>query len=84
MKSNVKLKRLLLDQKDLVLANQMTKNSVGYTGSTKRLALMFVDIVTFTTLSEQLPSYNVIYILNRYFDDMGTIVKKMEGILIIL
>ena len=84
VKGNVKLKRLLLDQKDLVLANQMTKNSVGSIGSTKRLALMFVDIVAFTPLSEQLPSYDVMYILNRYFDDMGTIVKKMEGILIIL
>ncbi len=40
---------------------------------------MFVDIVGFTTLSEQLPSYDVMYILNRYFDDMGTIVKKNGG-----
>ncbi len=79
VKGNVKLKRLLLDQKDLVLANQMTKNSVGSIGSTKRLALMFVDIVAFTPLSEQLPSYDVMYILNRYFDDMGTIVKKNGG-----
>ena len=79
IKGNVKLKRLLLDQKDLILANQMTKNSVGSIGSTKNLALMFVDIVSFTPLSEQLPSYDVMYILNRYFDDMGTIVKKNGG-----
>ena len=51
---DVKLKRLLLDQKDLVLANQMTKHAVGSIGSTKSLALMFVDIVAFTPLSEQL------------------------------
>ncbi len=37
VKGNVKLKRLLLDQKDLVLANQMTKNSVGSIGSTNLL-----------------------------------------------
>ena len=79
IKGNVKLKRLLLDQKDLILANQMTKNSVGSIGSTKNLALMFVDIVSFTPLSEQLPSYDVMYILNRYFDDMGTIIKKNGG-----
>ena len=48
IKGNVKLKRVLLDQKDLILANQMTKSSVGSIGSTKRLALMFVDIVAFT------------------------------------
>ena len=79
IKGDVKLKRLLLDQKDMILANQMTKNSVGSIGSTKKLALMFVDIVAFTPLSEQLPSYDVMYILNRYFDDMGTIVKKNGG-----
>ncbi len=79
IRGNVKLKRLLLDQKDLILANQMTKNSVGSIGSTKNLALMFVDIVSFTPLSEQLPSYDVMYILNRYFDDMGTIIKKNGG-----
>ena len=79
IKGNVKLKRLLLDQKDLILANQMTKNSVGSIGSTKNLALMFVDIVSFTPLSEQLPSYDVMYILNRYFDDMGTIIKINGG-----
>tara|TARA_Y100000590_G_scaffold458910_1_gene614648 strand:+ start:429 stop:1727 length:1299 start_codon:yes stop_codon:yes gene_type:complete len=72
-------RRLLFDKRDLKLANQLKEEKSGPVGINRLLAIMFVDIEGFTPLSENLPSYDVMYILNRYFDMAGDEVKKNGG-----
>lgn len=76
---NVIARRLLFDKRDLKLANQLTEEKSGPVGINRLLAILFVDIEGFTPLSENLPSYDVMYILNRYFDMVGDEVKKNGG-----
>lgn len=79
LKGPVKARRLLLNDKDVLSANQLDPRNVGPVGSGRNLALMFVDIKGFTPMSEQLPSYDVMYILNNHFEDMGSIVREHGG-----
>ena len=78
--SNVKLRRLVLDDEDVELTSQLrveaTPTSVG---EEKHVAILFADIRGFTTFAEALPPYDVIYVLNRYFHQMSQVIYRNGG-----
>ena len=76
---NVKVKRLLLDKRDLKSNNQILSNKFTSVGNIKNLTVMFCDIRGFTKFSETLSAYDVIFILNRYFSIMREIIIKNGG-----
>jgi adenylate cyclase len=49
-------------------------------GSNRRLAILFSDIRSFTTISETLPPDELVKSLNRYFDVMVDIIIQRKGI----
>ena len=51
----------------------------GSIGTNKQVAILFADIENFTTLSERLASFDVMYLLNKYFDFAGKIVMRNRG-----
>lgn len=57
-------------------ARTETRNSIG---RDVEMAVMFVDLRGFTRLSETKYPYDVVYILNRYFQDMGTVIEAHGG-----
>ncbi len=48
-------------------------------GSEKTIAVMFADLRGFTTLSEAKLPYDVVFLLNRYFAEMGAAIEKSGG-----
>ncbi len=48
-------------------------------GSEREIAIMFADIRGFTTLSEGRLPYDVVFILNRYFEAMGRAIEAAGG-----
>lgn len=76
----VRLRRPVLDNLDLELASLM-KNKAGmeHVGSEKKIAILFSDICDFTPFVEELPPYDVVHILNRYFHLMGQVVAQHHG-----
>ena len=42
-------------------------------------AILFADIEDFTPLSERLASFDIMYLLNKYFDFAGNIVMRIGG-----
>ncbi|MBB4304452.1 adenylate cyclase [Rhodobium orientis] len=50
-----------------------------YWGVEQTVAVMFIDIRGFTTLSEQRLSYDIVYVLNRYFDVMTRAIDGAGG-----
>lgn len=46
------------------------------------LAILFADIDGFTAFAEQLPPYDVVYILNRYYHHMGRIILRYGGLIV--
>ena len=48
-------------------------------GVEQNIAVMFIDIRSFTTLAEKRLSYDVVYVLNRYFDVMTRAIEGAGG-----
>ena len=76
---DIHFRRLLLDKRDLVLANQLNKEKFGPVGTSRKPAIMFSDIRGFTPFTESVSSYDIMYILNRYFDIMGEVIIRNGG-----
>jgi adenylate cyclase len=53
--------------------------SASMQGQEQQIAVMFVDIRGFTTLSEDKLPYDVVFILNRYFRSMGEAIEAAGG-----
>ncbi len=76
----VTLRRLVLDAEDVELTSQLTPDKTPIAaGEEKKIAILFADIRKFTAFSESLPPYDVIHVLNRYFDQMGKVIKRNGG-----
>jgi adenylate cyclase len=48
-------------------------------GSEREIAILFADLRAFTKLSEQKLPYDVVFLLNRYFAEMGHAVEEAGG-----
>jgi len=77
---DVKLRRLVLDADDASLTDQRgCRLDPRLVGEEKRVAVLFADIRGFTAFAEQLPPYDVIHALNRYFCRMEEIIRSHGG-----
>jgi adenylate cyclase len=77
---NIKLRRLVMDDEDLELSSLFIQGvEPGDTGIEKNVLILFLDIQGFTAFSEALLPYDVIHVLNRFFNQMGEVIKKYEG-----
>ncbi len=64
----------------LMQESQAHRPSVGESGMQELdVAVLFADIRGFTTFAEHQLPFDVLHVLNRYFDRMGTIVEMQGG-----
>jgi adenylate cyclase len=78
----VSCRRLVLDDSDIALTNALLKGPAPEAPGVERsLAVLFADIRGFTSMSEALPPYDVVHILNRYFLQMGRVIGENAGII---
>ncbi|MBE9184799.1 adenylate/guanylate cyclase domain-containing protein [Microcoleus sp. LEGE 07076] len=77
------LRRLAIDSEDLETFNeQMAGNSaINTLSKEKKIAILFSDIRGFTPFAESLLPYDVIYVLNRYFQKMGCVINRNGGMI---
>ena len=76
---DLKLRRLVLDDTDLAITSQLAKPSLGHSGEARTIAVLFCDIREFTTLSQRLSPYDLMFVLNRYFFNMADIIERNGG-----
>ncbi len=76
---NLCVRRLVLDETDLMMCSQLDRAVATRTGEAKNVTVFFSDIVDFTSISERLSPYDVMYLLNRYFVQVGDIVERNGG-----
>ena len=81
LKSRQYLKNIITKLHGQVLSNQFISGALEKKASQVQVAVMFLDIREFTQYSEQHSPELVISELNRFFDHMGHIVKKHDGII---
>ncbi len=72
--------RLVLDRLDVEMASQLGEGHyVGPVGREVDVAVLFLDVAGFTAMSETLPPYDVVHILNRFFNRAGDSVEENGG-----
>lgn len=76
---DVRFRRLVLDEADLEITSQLARKHYGSCGESKNIVVLFCDIRDFTGFSEFLSSYDVMFVLNRYFYQMGEIIERNGG-----
>jgi class 3 adenylate cyclase/nitrite reductase/ring-hydroxylating ferredoxin subunit len=75
----LRVRRLVLDETDLMMTSQLGGSAAMRSGEAKHVAVFFSDIVDFTSISERLSPYDVMYLLNRYFAQVGDIIESNGG-----
>lgn len=76
---DVSLRRLVLDDADIQVAIQEGRTDPGDAGREAEVTVLFCDIRSFTAFSERSLPYDVIHILNRYFETIGSIIDRQGG-----
>ena len=71
----VTVKRLVRDSEDVLQA----RDASPYPGRDMDLAVMFCDIRNFTPFVEENLAYDVVHMLNRYFNTVGKVVHANMG-----
>jgi class 3 adenylate cyclase/nitrite reductase/ring-hydroxylating ferredoxin subunit len=77
--SDLRVRRLVLDETDLMMSSQLGRAMATRTGEAKNVTIFFSDIADFTSLAEHLSPYDVMYLLNRYFVQVGDIIEQNGG-----
>jgi adenylate cyclase len=79
---DVKVRRLVLDAEDVEVTSQLRQRaSPSRIGEEKCIAILFTDIRGFTSFAENLLPYDVVHVLNRYFNLMGHVINRHGGII---
>ena len=79
---NIKIRRGVVDDLDRDIVLKQIGDAPGTRlGQEKDLAILFTDIVNYTQFAEALPAYDVVHVLNRYYQTMNGIIVKNSGII---
>ncbi len=76
---DVRLRRLVLDDDDIQVAIHEGRTDAGDAGREEEVSILFCDIRSFTAFSERALPYDVIHILNRYFETIGGVIDRYGG-----
>jgi adenylate cyclase len=76
----LKIRRLIIDDEDIELNSRVSPaNLSAVVGVEKGVFILFADIQGFTAFAETLMPYDVVHVLNRYFNLMGKAIKHYHG-----
>lgn len=81
LKSRHYLKNILSKLHGQVLSEQFVEGALEKRANLVNVAVMFLDIRDFTKYSESKNPEEVVSSLNRFFDEMGVLVKKHGGVI---
>jgi adenylate cyclase len=76
---DVQLKRLVLDDDDISQAIHEGRAGINVVGREIDATILFADIRSFTAFSEKSLPYDIVHILNRYFDAIGGAIDSYGG-----
>ena len=72
---NITIRRPVVDELDIKIVLKQLGDTAGTKlGHEKNLAILFTDIENYTEFTEALPAYDVVHVLNRYYQTMNEIV----------
>jgi adenylate cyclase len=79
---DITIRRLVVDDMDReIILTQLEDTSGTKLGQEKNLAILFTDIENYTRFAEAFPAYDVVHVLNRYYQTMNDIIIQHKGII---
>ncbi|MBU1697156.1 MAG: adenylate/guanylate cyclase domain-containing protein, partial [Proteobacteria bacterium] len=79
---NITVRRPVVDDLDKeIILKQFGDVSGTKLGQEKDIAILFTDIENYTQFAEALPAYDVVHVLNRYYQKMNEIIIQHKGII---
>jgi len=79
---NITIRRPVVDDLDIKIILKQFGDAPGTKlGQEKDLAILFTDIENYTEFAEALPAYDVVHVLNRYYQMMNGIIVQHKGII---
>jgi len=79
---NITIRRPVIDDLDInIISDQVGDASSTKLGKEKDVAVLFTDIVNYTQFAEVLPAYDVVHVLNRYYNSMNEIIERHKGVI---
>jgi adenylate cyclase len=76
----IRVRRLVRDENDLRLVlSQVRPESLGTVGDERSLAVLFADVREFTRFSHDRLAYDVVHVLNRYYECVGGAIAEQGG-----
>ena len=82
IKGNITIRRPVVDKLDIEIVLKQFGNAPGTKlGVEKDLAILFTDIINYTEFAEAFPAYDVVHVLNRYYQTMNEIITQHKGVI---
>ena len=79
---NISIRRPVVDELDIeIILKQFDGPPGTKLGQEKDLAILFTDIENYTEFAEALPAYDVVHVLNRYYQTMNEIIVQHKGVI---
>ena len=79
---NITIRRPVVDELDIKIVLKQLDDTAGTKlGQEKNLAILFTDIENYTEFAEALPAYDVVHVLNRYYQTMNEIIVQHKGVI---
>jgi len=79
---NISIRRPVVDELDIEIILKQFDGAPGTKlGQEKDLAILFTDIENYTEFAEALPAYDVVHVLNRYYQTMNEIIVQHKGVI---
>jgi adenylate cyclase len=79
---NITIRRPVVDKLDIEIILKQFGNAPGTKlGIEKDLAILFTDIINYTEFAEAFPAYDVVHVLNRYYQTMNEIIVQHKGVI---
>ncbi|MEA3360356.1 MAG: adenylate/guanylate cyclase domain-containing protein [Thermodesulfobacteriota bacterium] len=82
IRGNIAIRRQVVDDLDIkIILKQFGDTSGTKLGQEKDLSILFTDIENYSQFAEALPAYDVVHVLNRYYQTMNDIIVQHKGII---
>jgi adenylate cyclase len=79
---SITIRRPVVDDLDIKIILKQFGDAPGTKlGQEKDLAILFTDIENYTQFAEAFPAYDVVHVLNRYYQTMNEIIVQHKGVI---
>ena len=78
-RADLSFRRLVLDDADLEIANQLDRPAAAQAGEIRNVAVLFFDVADFTAITGGITPYDTMFLLNKFLAQANRILQRYGG-----